>query len=175
MMLGLGYLQMYSYFLQRIGRRRDDQDMAFDSFREIRRRSGTRCCSSSASSSPSPGLASLGYLAQLSDYLYGGLGPTAANIAIGVLGAAFDNIPLMFAVLTMNPDMSSGQWMLVTLSTGRRRQSGVHRLGGGRGADGAGAQPLHVSQPSSMGLGHCAGLRGEHPYPSVGQRRAHVA
>ena len=47
-----------------------------------------------------------------------GLGPTVANIAIGVLGAAFDNIPLMFAVLTMNPDMSSGQWMLVTLSTG---------------------------------------------------------
>ena len=46
------------------------------------------------------------------------VGGCPANIAIGILGAAFDNIPLMFAVLTMNPDMSSGQWMLVTLSTG---------------------------------------------------------
>jgi Na+/H+ antiporter NhaD/arsenite permease-like protein len=64
------------------------------------------------------GLGVAGYLVQVSDALYGNFGPTAANIAIGVLGAAFDNIPLMFAVLTMNPDMSSGQWMLVTLSTG---------------------------------------------------------
>ena len=37
MMLGLGYLQMYSYLLQRIGRRRDDQSLAFDSLREIGR------------------------------------------------------------------------------------------------------------------------------------------
>ena len=37
MMLGLGYLQMYSYILQRIGRRRNDQDLAFNSLREIRR------------------------------------------------------------------------------------------------------------------------------------------
>lgn len=60
----------------------------------------------------------MGYLALLSNWLYAGLGPTSANIAIGILGAAFDNIPLMFAVLTMNPDMPNGQWMLVTLSTG---------------------------------------------------------
>lgn len=64
------------------------------------------------------GLGVAGYLATLSNLLYVGLGLTYANVAIGVLGAAFDNIPLMFAVLTMNPDMSSGQWMLVTLSTG---------------------------------------------------------
>jgi Na+/H+ antiporter NhaD/arsenite permease-like protein len=37
MMLGLGYLQMYSYRLQRVSRRRNDQDLWFDSFREIRR------------------------------------------------------------------------------------------------------------------------------------------
>jgi len=54
----------------------------------------------------------------LSNILFIDLGPTIANISIGVLGAAFDNIPLMLAVLTMNPDMASGQWMLVTLSTG---------------------------------------------------------
>ena len=54
----------------------------------------------------------------MSQYLYVGLGPTAANTIIGALSAIVDNSPLMFAVLTMNPDMSSGQWMLVTLSTG---------------------------------------------------------
>jgi Na+/H+ antiporter NhaD/arsenite permease-like protein len=118
MMLGLGYLQMYSYILQRIGRRRDDQDMAFDSFREIRRLEWDTLLFFFGVIFAVAGLGVVGYLGQLSDFLYGNLGPTAANITIGVLGAAFDNIPLMFAVLTMNPDMSSGQWMLITLSAG---------------------------------------------------------
>ena len=118
MMLGLGYLQMYSYILQRIGRSRDDQDMAFDSLREIRRLEWDTLLFFFGVIFAVAGLGVAGYLALLSNYLYGDLGPTVANIAIGVLGAAFDNIPLMFAVLTMNPDMSSGQWMLVTLSTG---------------------------------------------------------
>src|SRR6185295_10717839 len=47
-----------------------------------------------------------------------GIGPTAANTIIGVLSAIVDNIPLMFAVLTMNPAMSDGQWLLVTLTAG---------------------------------------------------------
>lgn len=118
MMLGLGYLQMYSYLLQRIGRRRDDSDFAFDSFREIGRMEWDTLLFFFGIIFAVAGLGVAGYLALLSNYLYVDLGPTAANIAIGVLGAAFDNIPLMFAVLTMNPDMSSGQWMLVTLSTG---------------------------------------------------------
>ena len=50
--------------------------------------------------------------------LYGQLGATSANIIIGVLSAILDNIPLMFAVLTMQPDMSLGQWLLITLTTG---------------------------------------------------------
>jgi Na+/H+ antiporter NhaD/arsenite permease-like protein len=118
MMLGLGYLQVYSYVLQRIGRRRDDQDMAFDSFREIRRLEWDTLLFFFGVIFAVAGLAVAGYLGKLSDFLYGDLGPTLANIGIGVLGAAFDNIPLMFAVLTMNPEMSNGQWMLVTLSTG---------------------------------------------------------
>ena len=118
MMLGLGYLQMYSYLLQRIGRRRADGDMAFDSLREMRRVEWDTLLFFFGIIFAVGGLGVAGYLAQLSSYLYVDLGPTVANIAIGVLGAAFDNIPLMFAVLTMNPDMSSGQWMLVSLSTG---------------------------------------------------------
>jgi len=119
MMLGLGYLQMYSYLLQHIGRRRNNPDMlAFDSLREMRHVEWDTLLFFFGIIFAVSGLGVAGYLANLSGYLYGDLRPTSANIAIGVLGAAFDNIPLMFAVLTMNPDMSNGQWMLVTLSTG---------------------------------------------------------
>jgi Na+/H+ antiporter NhaD/arsenite permease-like protein len=64
------------------------------------------------------GLGVLGYLAMASHYLYLDLGATTANIAIGVLSAIVDNIPLMFAVLTMDPAMSHGHWLLVTLTAG---------------------------------------------------------
>ena len=64
------------------------------------------------------GLGALGYLVTLSHALYGGLGATTANILVGILSAVIDNIPVMFAVLSMNPDMSVGQWLLVTLTTG---------------------------------------------------------
>ncbi|MGE0627872.1 MAG: sodium:proton antiporter NhaD [Hyphomicrobiaceae bacterium] len=118
MMLGLGYLQMYSYTLQLIARRLDNSDMALDSFREMRRVEWDTLLFFFGIIFAVAGLGVVGYLAQLSNFLYVDIGPTFANIAIGILGAAFDNIPLMFAVLTMNPDMSAGQWMLVTLSTG---------------------------------------------------------
>jgi Na+/H+ antiporter NhaD/arsenite permease-like protein len=118
MMLGLGYLQMYSYRLQQKSRRRENQDLYFDSFKEIGRMEWDTLLFFFGIIFAIAGLNVAGYLALVSNFLYGDLGPTTANIAIGVLGAAFDNIPLMFAVLTMNPEMSSGQWMLVTLSTG---------------------------------------------------------
>jgi len=64
------------------------------------------------------GLGFLGYLALASELMYTQWGPTPANIAIGFLSAVVDNIPVMFAVLTMNPDMAIGQWLLVTLTAG---------------------------------------------------------
>lgn len=64
------------------------------------------------------GLGALGYLATLSDFFYKDLGATIANILVGILSAVIDNIPVMFAVLSMNPDMSLGQWLLVTLTAG---------------------------------------------------------
>jgi len=39
-------------------------------------------------------------------------------VMVGILSAIVDNIPVMFAVLTMHPDMSMGQWLLVTLTAG---------------------------------------------------------
>jgi len=64
------------------------------------------------------GLGTLGYLGLVSGLMYDGMGATGANILVGLLSAIVDNIPVMFAVLTMNPDMSTGQWMLVTLTAG---------------------------------------------------------
>jgi len=64
------------------------------------------------------GLGFIGYLAMISQVMYGGWGATNANIAIGVISAIVDNIPVMFAVLTMMPDMPVGQWLLVTLTAG---------------------------------------------------------
>jgi len=64
------------------------------------------------------GLGTIGYLTGLSQLLYTDLGPTWANVMVGVISAIVDNIPVMFAVLTMEPHMSHGQWLLVTLTAG---------------------------------------------------------
>jgi Na+/H+ antiporter NhaD/arsenite permease-like protein len=34
------------------------------------------------------------------------------------VSAVIDNIPVMFAVLSIDPEMSKGQWLLVTLTAG---------------------------------------------------------
>jgi len=64
------------------------------------------------------GLGTLGYLALGSQVMYGELGPTTANIIVGLASAIIDNIPVMYAVLTMYPSMDDGQWLLVTLTAG---------------------------------------------------------
>ena len=64
------------------------------------------------------GLGFIGYLSLMSEILYEGMGPTIANAIVGVLSAIVDNIPVMFAVITMRPEMSIDQWLLVTLTTG---------------------------------------------------------
>jgi Na+/H+ antiporter NhaD/arsenite permease-like protein len=64
------------------------------------------------------GLATLGYLELASHGLYGEFGPTWANIAMGTLSAIVDNIPIMYAVLQMNPALDHGQWLLITLTCG---------------------------------------------------------
>jgi Na+/H+ antiporter NhaD/arsenite permease-like protein len=119
MMTGLGYLQLFSYYLQQRARRRSSRaDYAFDIFHRIEKVEwdtllffyGVMLCIGA--------LDLLGYLSLMSHFLYGGLGATAANVSIGALSAVLDNIPLMYAVLTMHPDMSLGQWLLITLTTG---------------------------------------------------------
>ncbi|MDT4330119.1 MULTISPECIES: sodium:proton antiporter NhaD [unclassified Methylomonas] len=64
------------------------------------------------------GLSFIGYLTMASDVLYVGMDPTIANIVVGILSAFIDNGTIMFAVLTMHPEISQGQWLLVTLTAG---------------------------------------------------------
>lgn len=131
MMLGLGYLGFFSYYLKKKEHRNydiDDNPLAhqtyhakpdpFDLFKKVARAEwdtliffyGVILCVG--------GLSQFGYLALVSKFLYLDLGPTTANIMVGILSAIVDNIPVMFAVLTMLPDMSHGHWLLVTLTAG---------------------------------------------------------
>ena len=72
------------------------------------------------------GLSTIGYLEGVSQIMYENweVGynaihkQTPANITIGIISAIVDNIPVMYAVLTMHPLMSEGQWLLVTLTAG---------------------------------------------------------
>nr|WP_298687361.1 sodium:proton antiporter NhaD [uncultured Dongia sp.] len=118
MMLGLGYLQIWAYYLNRTSKKRDDSDMLLDSFKEIQRVEFDTLLFFFGIIFAVGGLGAMGYLALSSEVLYTGLGPTAANIIIGALSAIVDNIPLMFAVLKMDPVMSDGQWLLITLTCG---------------------------------------------------------
>jgi Na+/H+ antiporter NhaD/arsenite permease-like protein len=64
------------------------------------------------------GLSFIGYLTLASELLYVDADPTLANVLIGVASAFVDNGTIMLAVLTMAPDISQGQWLLVTLTAG---------------------------------------------------------
>ena len=64
------------------------------------------------------GLGFIGYLSVISEVMYTQWDQTWANVFVGFASAIVDNIPVMFSVLSMNPDMSLGQWLLVTLTAG---------------------------------------------------------
>ena len=137
MMTGLGYLQFFGYFLRRslprsLERKRSRYTqrgdwrkleslgsvVPFDVFNRVARAEwdtllffyGVVMCVG--------GLGFMGYLGLLSDALYTNWDPTWANVVLGLISAVVDNIPVMFAVLTMAPDMSHGHWLLITLTAG---------------------------------------------------------
>ncbi len=132
MMTGLAYLKLYGFYLKKTHKNQADHPdydpekaeerlgdtVAFDIFRNIARAEwdtlmffyGVILCVG--------GLGFIGYLTVVSEVMYVSWGPTTANILVGFLSAIVDNIPVMFAVLSMQPDMSMGQWLLVTLTAG---------------------------------------------------------
>jgi Na+/H+ antiporter NhaD/arsenite permease-like protein len=108
------------------------------------------------------GLGALGYLALLSGLLYGQMGSTVANVLVGGLSALVDNVPVMFAVLQMSPDMPEGQWLLVTLTTGvggsllsLGSAAGVALMGQARGIYTFGA---HLRWSWAVALGYAASI-----------------
>ncbi|MFW2371541.1 MAG: sodium:proton antiporter NhaD, partial [Gammaproteobacteria bacterium] len=130
MLTGLAYLQFFGYYLKKthnyvtspLDPDKENQRMGdvvpFDVFSKIARAEwdtllffyGVVLCVG--------GLGFIGYLSMASEVMYTQWGATEANITVGILSAIVDNIPVMFAVLTMQPDMSMGQWLLVTLTAG---------------------------------------------------------
>ena len=127
MMLGLAYLKFFGYYLRKTNARggdpsgtpsEHDPQEGFDIFAKIAKAEWDTLFFFYGVIMAVGGLGFLGYLGMASEYVYGELGPTTANILVGILSAIVDNIPVMFAVLTMNPDMSQMQWLLVTLTAG---------------------------------------------------------
>ena len=117
MMTGLGYLMVVSYFVKR-RHAGEPTSERFDVFRKIANAEWDTLLFFFGVIISVGGLGFMGYLALASEAMYVQLGATYANILVGILSAIVDNIPVMFAVLTMQPDMSLGQWLLVTLTAG---------------------------------------------------------
>lgn len=117
MMTGLGVLGFYSFYLKYSGETFTN-GKKFDIFEMVGGAEwdtllffyGVLLCVG--------GLATFGYLTLASEFMYGDLGATTANVLVGILSAIVDNIPVMFAVLTMFPAMDEGQWLLATLTAG---------------------------------------------------------
>lgn len=127
MMLGLAYLKFFGYYIRKSGQGEIDRsDMPtsheieddFDIFDKIAKSEWDTLFFFYGVILAVGGLGFIGYLGITSEFMYGQLGPTYANILVGIMSAIVDNIPVMFAVLTMNPEMSHTQWLLVTLTAG---------------------------------------------------------
>ena len=129
MMFGLGVLMVYGYFLQKFGVRllwnqeayleeHKNELQDFDIFRKIATVEFDTLLFFFGVLSAVGALQYAGYLALVSHNLYDVIGPTWSNVVIGVLSAIVDNIPMMFAILKMDPNMGIDQWLLVTLTTG---------------------------------------------------------
>ena len=118
MMTGLGYLMVASYFVKRRNISGEPTSQRFDVFRKIANAEWDTLLFFFGVILSVGGLGFIGYLALVSEAMYVQLGATYANVLVGILSAIVDNIPVMFAVLTMIPDMSLGQWLLVTLTAG---------------------------------------------------------
>ena len=117
MMFGLGLLGLYSFYLK-ITFNASIEDEKFDFFKKVSRAEWDTLLFFFGVILSVGGLGFIGYLTLVSEFLYIGLGPTIANAIVGILSAIVDNIPVMFAVITMRPEMSIDQWLLVTLTTG---------------------------------------------------------
>jgi len=125
MMTGLAYLKFFGYYLKKTHHKdtiangdQVENTLPFDIFNKVARAEWDTLLFFYGVVLAVGGLGFIGYLSLASEVMYTDWGATNANIMVGILSAIVDNIPVMFAVLTMMPDMDMGQWLLVTLTAG---------------------------------------------------------
>ena len=131
MMTGMSFLMFFGYYLKVTGEKEVVEcvstdgtttevvhPVTFDIFNKIARAEWDTLLFFFGVILAVGGLGTIGYLDMVSHMMYEQWGATWANISVGILSSIVDNIPVMFAVLTMMPDMSHGQWLLVTLTAG---------------------------------------------------------
>ncbi len=115
MMTGLSLLMFLAYYLRRTQR---EGEPDYNIFRNVQAVEWDTLLFFFGVMFSVGGLAFIGYLGLASSVMYGSWGPTAANVVMGIASAVVDNIPVMFSVLSMQPDMPQFQWLLVTLTCG---------------------------------------------------------
>ena len=128
MMLGLGTLMIFGWYLKRWGDKpfleqlgiKEDRRKKprFDIFQKVQGVEFDTLLFFFGVLTAVGALQYIGYLALASEGLYLTIGATASNIIVGILSAIVDNIPVMYAVLKMDPVMGLDQWLLITLTTG---------------------------------------------------------
>jgi Na+/H+ antiporter NhaD/arsenite permease-like protein len=174
MMTGLGYYFIYGWFVTRRHHKRGTGE-PLDVFKNVADVEwdtmlfffGVVMCVGA--------MQELGYLTLVGNWLFsadGGIGAFWANVGIGVLSAVVDNVPVMFAVLGMNPPMDpSGalhtpladyNWLLVTLTAGVGGSllsvgsaAGVALMGSARGNYTFGG---HLKVLPAIALGYAASI-----------------
>ena len=115
MMAGLSLLMMAAYVIARVGKNREEE---FDVFGMVAESEWDTLFFFFGVIFSVGGLGYIGYLEVASSALYGELGASWAHIALGLVSAVVDNIPVMFAVLSMDPALDHFQWLLITLTAG---------------------------------------------------------
>ena len=118
MLLGLGLLQALVFYMQRQAKRSGNADLVLDSFAQMQRVEWDTLLFFLGVMFSLSGLAQFGWLATANNALYGNFGASTANILVGPLSALLDNVPLVYGVLQMHPDMAQGQWLLLALTAG---------------------------------------------------------
>ena len=135
MMAGLGLLQFFSFYLTKTAHEvqsdfahvyqlfgveapKDNKKQDFDVFKNIGNVDWDTLLFFYGAMMMIGALSFIGYLDTIAHFLFGQISPTVANISIGLSSAFVDNGTLMFAVLSMHPDLPTGQWLLLTLTLG---------------------------------------------------------
>lgn len=115
MMMGMSLLMIAAFVIQHIG---ENKDREFDILDLVKSAEWDTLLFFFGVIFSVGGLSYLGWLDVASSVLYDDYGPHIANISMGFASAVIDNIPVMYAILSMDPEMNEFQWLLITLTTG---------------------------------------------------------